>query len=94
MKALLLCWFILTASIPALAGKAPKSPAEPVDLNTATATELMQLPRVGARTAERILAYRRDHGPFQRPEDLMGVKGIGEKAFLRLRPHVRVGTAP
>jgi competence protein ComEA len=61
-----------------------------VDLNSATVTELMQLPRVGARTAERILAWRRENGPFRRPEDLMAVRGIGEKAFQRLRPHITV----
>ena len=70
---------------------APRRPPEqPVNLNTATLTELMQLPRVGPRTAERSLAFRQDHGPFQRPEELMNVKGIGEKAFLRLRPHILV----
>jgi competence protein ComEA len=61
-----------------------------VDLNLASATELQQLPRVGPRTAGRIVAWRQAHGPFQRPEDLMAVKGIGEKAFRRLRPHIRV----
>lgn len=63
-------------------------PEHPVDLNTATVTELMQLPRVGIRTAERIVAFRSQHGPFRRPEELLGVKGIGEKVFRRLRPHV------
>jgi competence protein ComEA len=69
---------------------APRRPPErPVDLNAATVTELMQLPRVGPKTAERIVAWRREHGRFRRPEDLMNVKGIGEKAFLRLRPHIK-----
>jgi competence protein ComEA len=84
---------LLTALLP-LQGRGPKAPPEPVDLNTATATELMQLPRVGARTAQRILDYRKTHGPFRRVEELMNVKGIGEKAFLRLRPHLRVEEAP
>ena len=65
---------------------APRQPQRPVDLNTATVTELMQLPRVGQKTAERIVAFRKQHGGFQRPEELMNVKGIGEKAFARLRP--------
>jgi len=63
-------------------------PERPVNLNTATATELMQLPRVGPRTAERILAFRREHGPFRRLEEIMNVRGIGEKAFLRLKPYL------
>ena len=68
------------------AGSRP--PEHPIDLNTATATELMELPRVGARTAARILAFRQEHGAFKCPEELMNVKGIGEKAFLRLKPHL------
>ncbi len=72
----------------ALSGTPRPLPERPVNLNTATATELMQLPRVGAKTAERILAFRREHGPFRRLEEIMNVKGIGEKAFLRLRPYL------
>jgi len=86
----LLLWLL---ALP-LNGGAKTAPEHPLDLNAATATELMQLPRVGARTAARIVAFRRDHGPFQRPEDLLGVKGIGEKAFRRLLPHLTVGASP
>jgi competence protein ComEA len=81
----------------AAAGKAPakgKAPGHPINLNTATATELTQLPKVGAKAAERIVAYRKEHGGFQRSEDLMSVKGIGEKSFLKLKPFVTVGSAP
>lgn len=70
--------------------KAPRGPQRPVDLNSATVTELMQLPKVGQRTAERIIAFRKEHGGFKRPEELMGVKGIGEKAFTRLKPYLLV----
>lgn len=81
--------------LPAQAGPARRVPEAPVDLNAAGVTELMQLPRVGARTAARIVAWRREHGPFRRREDLLAVRGIGEKAFLRLRPYLRVaGEAP
>ena len=69
---------------------AERAPARPIDLNRASATELMQLPRVGPRTAARIVAFRRAHGAFQRPEELMDIKGIGEKAWARLRAHVTV----
>ena len=93
MKALLLSWILLfLPALPVHGGKAPKAPPSPVDLNTATATELMQLPRVGARTAARILAFRQAHGRFQRSEEIMNVKGIGEKAFRRLAPHLTVGS--
>ncbi len=72
-------------------GKAkPKGPVQPVNLNTATVTELMQLPKVGARTAERIVAWRKEHGGFRRPEELMHVKGIGEKGYQRVKGYLRV----
>lgn len=65
---------------------APKTVAHAINLNTATATELVQLPHIGPKTAERIILFRKEHGPFRRPEELMNVKGIGEKAFATLRP--------
>ncbi len=67
--------------------------AETVELNTATAAELRTLPRVGERTARRIIEYREEHGEFEKIEDLMNVRGIGAKALQRLRPHVRVSVA-
>lgn len=78
----------------AAAGKAPRQPQRPVNLNTATVTELMQLPRIGQKTAERIVAFRKEHGGFQRPEELMNVKGIGEKSFSRLKPFLALASAP
>lgn len=72
---------------------ADRAPVRPVNLNTATLTELMQLPRVGLKTAERIVAFRKQHGGFQRPEELMNVKGIGEKSYARLKPHLLVASA-
>ncbi len=71
-----------------------KAPSHPINLNTATATELTQLPRIGTKAAERIVAYRKDHGGFQRAEDLMSVKGVGEKSFQKLKPYLTVGSGP
>ncbi|MEZ4699982.1 MAG: helix-hairpin-helix domain-containing protein [Rhodothermales bacterium] len=62
----------------------------PIRLNTATAAELEALPRIGPRTAERIVAFREARGPFRRPEDLLQIKGIGEKTLEALRPHLIV----
>ena len=70
--------------------EAPRAPSELIDLNAATAMELETLPGVGPRTAERILEYRREHGAFERIEDLMDIRGIGERTFLRLKPLVTV----
>ena len=68
-----------------------KAPAQSlVNLNTATQAELESLPGIGARTAERILEYRKQSGGFKKIEELMIVKGIGEKAFLKLKPRIVV----
>ena len=73
--------------------EAPGVQSELIDLNAATGTELETLPGVGPRTAERILEYRREHGGFERIEDLMDVRGIGERTFLRLKPLVMVAAS-
>jgi competence protein ComEA len=84
----------LALPLPATPDRPPRAPQRPVNLNTATVTELMQLPRVGQKTAERILAFRREHGGFQRPEELMNVKGIGEKSFAKLKPFLSTISVP
>jgi competence protein ComEA len=72
--------------------QAPTAPAAPkLDINTATATQLDALPGVGPRTAELILEYRQAHGGFKKIEELMNIRGIGEKSFLELRELVTVG---
>lgn len=55
--------------------------AEKVNINTATVEELAQLKNVGSAYAARIVEYRQEHGLFEKPEDIMKVKGIGEKTF-------------
>src|SRR5262245_13634955 len=63
--------------------------AKKININTASIVELAYLPRIGAKVAERIVAHRQEK-PFARPEELMEVKGIGEKLFLTLKPYVAV----
>lgn len=55
-----------------------------VNLNTATADQLKTLPGIGPALAARILEFREKNGPFKKPEDLMNVRGIGEKKYLDL----------
>ena len=62
-----------------------------VDLNTAGIQELATLPGIGQGLAQRIVDYRAAHGPFESPEALMEVSGIGEKKFAELRDYVTVG---
>jgi competence protein ComEA len=98
MRALLFtCGLIVALSLPAYTQKAPAAksapaavPAAPINLNTATQAQLESLPGVGAKAAQRILEYRQKNGSFKKIEDLMNVKGIGEKSFLRLKPLITV----
>ena len=62
----------------------------PVNLNTATAAQLDSLPGIGKSTAERIIEYRQKNGGFKKAEELMNVRGIGEKNFLKLKTLVTV----
>ena len=84
----------LALPLAATPDRAPRAPQRPVNLNTATVTELMQLPRIGQKTAERILQFRKQHGGFLRPEELMNVRGIGEKSFAKLKPFLALSPAP
>ena len=61
-----------------------------VNLNTATSTQLQDLPGVGVKTAERIIEYRQKNGGFKKIEELMNVKGIGEKSFLKMKDRLTV----
>lgn len=63
----------------------PVSPTPPkkININTATVEELKTLYRIGDVLAGRIIDYRTRHGPFQRPEDIMNVEGIGPKIFAK-----------
>jgi competence protein ComEA len=71
--------------------KAAATAASPLNLNTATAADLQALPGVGAATAKLIIEHRQKNGGFKKVEELMNIKGIGEKSFLKLKPLVTVG---
>jgi len=75
---------LVLAALPALAGDS----AGAVNINTATAEQLMLLPRVGPSVAGRIVAFRDENGAFKQTVDLMPVKGIGEKTFELIEPYV------
>lgn len=64
-----------------IAGAALAESGDKININTATVEELVQLDRVGAKYAQRIVEFREQNGPFAAPEDIMQVAGIGSKTF-------------
>ncbi len=77
---------LVLSALPALAAEGRRV----VNVNTADAAQLALLPRVGPSLAEKILAFRKENGPFKAPEDLMLVQGVGEKTFQLLKPYLAV----
>ncbi len=93
------CWCLLLA-VPLTAAQSNSAAraAKPVstavvNLNTASATDLEGLPGIGAKTAARIVEYRQKNGPFKKIEELMNVRGVGEKNFLKLKAQITVTPA-
>ena len=94
--------FLLAAHTPAASAAqsktdgrtaAAKPGAKPLNINTASVAELDALPGIGAKTAALIVEYRQKNGPFKKIEELMNVRGVGEKNFLKLKPQITVGAA-
>jgi competence ComEA-like helix-hairpin-helix protein len=83
---------LLAAALPALAAKKPLGPNERIDLNRASAVELMRLPGGGEKRAQAIVALR-SKSPFRKPEDVLTVKGLGPKWYARVKSLVTVGAS-
>jgi competence protein ComEA len=76
------------------ADKSASTATAAINLNSATLEQLEALPGVGPKTAQLILEYRQKSGGFKKVEELMNIKGIGEKSFLKLKPMVVVTAKP
>lgn len=81
-------------------GRAAKPPVtatvmstDVVNLNSATAVQIASLPGIGPKTAELVVQYRTKNGPFKKIEEIMNVRGIGEKSFLRIKDRLTVADA-
>jgi competence protein ComEA len=77
---------LILAALPTFAAEARRV----VNVNTADASQLALLPRVGPSVAQKIIDFRKENGPFKSAEDLMLVQGIGEKTYQLLKPYVAV----
>ena len=79
---------LLAIAIPATYADTASAAAGVVNINSADASQLAMLPRVGQKAAQRVVDYRTEHGPFQTTSDLMQVKGFGQKSFDRLSQYL------
>ena len=95
MKITLLLVLILSLAIGPVSLSAQQSgdnpvSAEKVNLNTATTEQLESLPGIGPASAKNIIEYRKKVGKFNRIEEIINIKGIGEKKFLKLKNRLTV----
>jgi competence protein ComEA len=79
---------VALALAPVQAQTAPKAR---VNINTAPASELETLPRIGPKVAQRIVDFRTKNGNFKKVEEIMKVQGIGEKVFDQIKDLITVG---
>ena len=76
LKSVLVAFFLIFTLSPVVMAMDGK-----ININTAPLEELMKLKNIGQVYAERIIQYREQNGPFQNPEDITKVKGIGSKIY-------------
>ena len=87
---------IVTSSNAAVSSTAWKSSSKasvisaPININTASQTELEQLPGIGVAMSQRIIDYRTQYGSFDSIDELQNVKGIGPKVFAKIKDYVTV----
>ena len=63
----------------------------PIDINAASEADFQALPGIGEVLAQRIVAYRQEHGPFRAVEELMNVEGIGQKRIAQILDLITIG---
>ena len=81
---------LLTALTLSAAGSLAAEASGVVNRNTADSEGLSLRPRVGPTVAQRIVDFRQENGRFQTLEDLMLVRGIGEKTFELIKPYIAI----
>ena len=89
---LISCFAIAAACSSRVVYNLPPSPtvsADALNINTASVDELEKLPHIGRKTAEAIVQFRDQNGPFRKPEYLLQIRGISETRFAELRPYLK-----
>lgn len=81
---------LASGSLAAAEKPAASGNGKQININSADVGQLVELPSVGPKLAQRILDYRKSNGSFKRVQDLMKVKGIGEKVFAKLQPLITI----
>ena len=76
---------------PLVSAQSAVKAGDKVNINTASLEELQTLPRIGPQIAQRILDYRKENGNFKKIEDILKVRGIGEKVYDQLKDLITVG---
>ena len=87
----LLCLSLLLCLSATISANKKKPPVKPVNINTATSEELQQVPGIGPATAQKILQMRKSYGPFKSADDLLAIRGLGEKRLDKMRTYLTVG---
>ena len=88
--ALILCLGLALAPASVLAQKSKSALTEKVNINTATAEQLQTLPGIGPALAKAIIDHRTKNGKFGKIEELLNVKGIGQKKFQKMKDRLLV----
>lgn len=92
-----LCSLVSLSTLPATgfaasaksSAQAVEQLAEKVDINMADADLLATVPGIGQKTADAIIQYRNDNGKFASVDDLLNIKGIGEKKLEKMKPYLK-----
>jgi competence ComEA-like helix-hairpin-helix protein len=87
----LLCFVFALSAASLSATKKP--PAHPIDINSASSTQLQEVPGIGPATADKILQMRKSYGAFKSVDDLLSVRGIGPKRLEKMRKYLVAGHA-
>jgi competence ComEA-like helix-hairpin-helix protein len=86
----LICVFCHSVIFVVTLSAAPRQEAERININTASAEEFMRIPGIGPALAERMIEYRRKHGRFKRPQEIIIVRGMSAKRYRQIAHLIRI----